>query len=175
MSVKDYTKDCHVKIKSGITAKINVVCACDVLTFPPLKTTTGTGDSITLDGDIVLKAGKKFASVDIIIDSGKLTHTGVGMKTSKAFQNKLDFKVAKDIASDEWMNQNFGNPCLIAVVTQRDGKKRVYGNIDLPAWIETAEGTLAENLEGETSWICQLMDSIGEVAPYYEGAIDVTE
>jgi hypothetical protein len=175
MSVKSYTRDCEKKVIGGIKTKLHLVCACDVdeTQWPALKTTTGVGDKITYDGDIVLKAGKAFATVDIITDSGNLVHTGEGAETSKAFTNMVNFKLAKDIGADEWADQHL-NGCFIAVLEQKDGNKRVIGEPGSHASIKSAVGTLAETISGESSWVFQLGDSTGKVSPYYEGVLDVT-
>jgi hypothetical protein len=171
--VKDLASVCGEKNPTGIKVKLHAVCKDDILTWPAKKVTTGTGDSITFDGDIVLKAGKKFATIDVIADTGEVTHTAVGTRGSKSMVNKLDFKVVKSIASDEWFNDNL-NSCLVVLVTEKTGKVRVLGSPDVPAELLAAEGKTGMTLESEKSWIASINDSTGEVAPYYEGAIDLT-
>lgn len=171
--IEDLAAECGVKNPAGTKRKVYVVCACDVQTFPAMKTTTGIGDSITADGDIVLKAGKKWATIDVIPDTGEITHTAAGVRSGKGFMNKYDFKVEKTLASDEWMNKNV-NACIIALVQEKSGGLRIIGSLDVPGEMQAAEGKTGSTLESEKSWICTIGDSIGEVAPYYEGAIDLT-
>ena len=173
MDVTSYTAECGTKIVPGTKSKLYLVCACDIDTFPARKSTTAVGDSITLDGDIVLKTGKAFAEIDIISETGVIKHTGVGSITSKNFTNSFDFKVQKDKASDEWFN-NTQNACLVGIIVEKDGTMRVFGQPDVPARIESAEGSTGGENADEKSWIAQIMDKTGQVAPIYEGAIDLT-
>lgn len=171
--VKDLANICGEKNPAGLKVDIYGVCKDDILTWPAKKVTTGVGDSITFDGDIVLKAGKKWAKIEVIADTGEVTHTAAGVRSSKGFTNKLDFKVAKSIASDEWMNDNI-NSCMVFLAKEKTGNVRVIGSPEVPAELQAAEGKTGTNIESEKSWIASIMDTTGEVAPYYEGAIDVT-
>jgi hypothetical protein len=173
MDVSSYTAECGAKVVPGVKSKIYMVCACDIDTWPARKVTTGIGDTITLDGDIVLAVGKSFATIDIISESGMIKHTGVGSQTSKNFTNSFDFKTQKDIASDEWFDGHL-NGCFIAIVVEKDGTMRVIGEPDMPARIEAAEGSGGGENSDEKSWIAQLLDKTGKVAPVYEGLIDLT-
>ena len=58
MIVKSLRFECNGKKIPGTLYQMFMVSKCEVATFPPFLTTTGIGDSITLDGDIVLKQGK---------------------------------------------------------------------------------------------------------------------
>lgn len=172
MEIQDLTFECGQGLIPGATAKLYMVCACDIDTFPGYLTTTGTGDSITLDGNIVLKANKKFAAVDVVVDSVDLTHTLVGVRTSKNYTNKIDGKAAKTKAADEWFEKN-KNACIVCILEEKDGAKRVIGTDKIPAFLDTAEGKIGTSNESEKSWIFSIMDSTGKVAPYYTGTIDL--
>jgi len=173
MDVQDLVIECGTSSTPGTKRFLYAVCACDIDVFPPFLATTGVGDSIKLDGDITLLATKKFAKVGLIIDSGEIKHPGVGVIGSRSYNNQLDGKIQKNIASDEWFNKN-KNSCFVFVVEQKDGTVRVLGNKDVPAMITASEGTEGVNNESEKVWNFTVMDTIGSVAPYYEGAIDLT-
>jgi hypothetical protein len=173
MDIADLAVACGTKITPGTKRVIYAVCACDIDVFPPFLATTGAGDSITLDGNITLTAGKKFAQVGLITDSGEITHPGVGAQSSRAYNNQLVGKIQKTIESDEWFNKN-RNGCFVFVVPQKDGTTRVLGNKDVPAMITASEGKEGTNNESEKVWDFTIMDTVGDVAPYYEGTIDLT-
>lgn len=175
MEVQDFVFECGTEIVPGANAKMYAVCACDIDVFPAYLTSTGTGDSITLDGDIVLKADKKWATVDVIVDSLDLTHTLVGVRSSRNYTNKIDAKMPKVKASDEWMEKN-KNACLVVIIEEKaTNVRRVIGNVNVPASIDAAEGKIGTNNESEKSWIFSVMDTTGKVAPYYTGAIDLDD
>lgn len=173
MSVEDLSAVCGEKNPAGLKRKVYGICECDIATIPAMKTTTGVGDSITIDGNITLEAGKKWAEIDVIPDTGEVTHTSAGVRSGKGFTNKFDFKLEKSIGSDEWMNKNV-NGCMVFLVEEKTGKFRLIGNKEVPASFDAAEGKTGSTIDSEKSWICSVMDTTGEVAPYYEGTIDLT-
>jgi len=172
MAVKSYTRSCEEKIISGTSVITYFVSKCDIdeTQWPQRKTTSGIGDKITYDGDIVLKSGKIWSPVHIITDTGKITHNGEGAETSKAFTNQLEFKLPKDKAADEFMDQTLNFEGVI-LVREKIGRYRVFGEPGSWATFKNAVGTLAETISGESSWINVIGDSTGKVAPIYEGII----
>lgn len=173
MDIKNLTDQCFVETIPGFTAKIFAVCSCDIETWPALKTTTGTGDKITLNGDIVLKTGKKFAEIALIPDSGKLTETEVGVVGSMNFQAVFEAKIAKNIASDEWMALT-KNGCWVFIVKDKDGNSRVLGTNEIPATRTATVGNNGPDLASEKTWTVTITDNTGKIPPYYEGEIDLT-
>ena len=142
----------------------------DIQTFPPFKTTTNEGDKLRLDGQIVLKFGKKWETVDIICETGKITHSAVGSGKSRCYENRLDFKLQKDIGSDEWFNRHI-NFCGVILIREKTGGFRVFGNDDEGARFEAIDGTTGADLFDEKSWTAKIVDKTGSVAPYYEDII----
>jgi hypothetical protein len=172
MTIEDLAVECGTKVTPGTKRVLYAVCACDIDVFPAMLATTGVGDSITLAGDITLVVGKKFAQVGVITDSGEVSHPGVGAVSSRAFNNQFVGKIQKNIASDEWFNKNRGG-CFVFVIPQKDGTTRVLGNKDVPAMITSSEGKEGTNNESEKVWDFTVLDTIGDVAPYYNGVIDL--
>jgi hypothetical protein len=171
--IADLTGQCGVRTIPGYKVLIYAACACDIETFPERKTTTGVGDKITLDGPIVMKTGKKFAKLETIQESGKVTETEVGAIGSQVFQSQYEFKLPKTIASDEWFDQN-PNSCMVYIIEDKDGNKRVLGNDKVPTTRTATIGTNGPALTDEKSWAVTIMDNTGRIAPYYEDVVDVT-
>jgi len=128
MEIKGLTFNCGGKIIPGTMYQMYFVSKCDVLSFPAMKVTTGIGDSISLDGNIVLKPGIIWARVTVISNTGKIKHDGVSTITSKNFSNALDFKLPTDIAADEWFNNNLNFEGIV-LVREKVGRYRVFGNL----------------------------------------------
>lgn len=173
--IADLVGQYGVKTISGHKVKLYAVCACDIETWPAYKTTTGVGDSITLDGDIVLKAGKKWAVLETIVDTGKLTETEVGEVGSQVIQSMYELKFPKTIASDEWVSKT-PNVCTVLLIEDKDGKKRLIGSKDVPAIRTAAVGVNGALLTDAKNWAFTYTANTGDVAPYYESdaAIDLT-
>lgn len=172
MDIADLTGQCGIRTIPGYKTKLYAVCACDIETFPGYLTTTGVGDSITLDGDIVLKTDKKWAQLDTISETGKVTETEVGVIGSQVFQSQFEFKLPKTLASDEWLDAN-PNACMVFLIEDKDGKQRVLGNDKVPTTRTAAVGTNGPGLTDEKSWAITIMDNTGRIAPYYTGVIDL--
>jgi len=170
----DLTSGCGDLNPPGLAVRLYVVHKDDIDTFPLRKITTGPGDSVTLDGDIVLVAGKKWAIVDIVSNSGKVIDTLVGAAGAKAFESTLDGIIpTTDAVVLEWMECN-ANGCLVILAKEKSGQIRVLGSKDLPAILETATidtGAATGDTRGAT---IQIKADTGKTAPIYEGAIDLT-
>lgn len=171
--IADLTGQCGKRTIPGFAVTIHAVCGCDIETYPERKTTTGVGDKITLDGNIVLKTGKKFATLEMISDTGKVTETEVGVIGSQNFQSQFEFKLPKTIAADEWLDQN-PNACMVYVIKDKDGNMRVLGTPEIPTTRTAAVGTNGPGLADEKTWAITIMDNTGRIAPYYTGTIDLT-
>lgn len=171
--IDDLILDCGAEIIPGTTAKIYAVCGCDVDTYPELKTTTSVGDSITLDGNIILKTGKKWATIDLIESTGKITDKEVGEIGSQTIQSTFEFKISKTKAADEWVSKT-RNGCVIYLVEDREGNIRVFGDPKSTARRTNAEGVNGPAQENAKDYSFTIMTTNGRVAPYYEGTIDLT-
>lgn len=174
MDILDLNISCGETVIPGTRAKLYVCCECDIETFPDyVSPVVNPEDAITLDGDIVLKPNKKFAELDIILDSGQIKHELVGTRGSKNYNNTLDFKILKTPVADAWFDRH-PNACLIGIVKQKDGTQRVFGAPEIPAFIETATGDGGNTNDSEAAWTAQIKDSTGKIAPIYNGVIDLT-
>lgn len=172
MTITDLINLCGINVIPGTRTRMLVVCSCDIQSFPHLNAFEPDNPTagITLNGNIVLKPGKNWASISIIADSGQIKHELVGTRGSKNYVNSYDFKILKTIIADAWFQQN-GNNCIVALVRQKDGTYRVFGTLEMPAWIETATGDSGNTLDTEVAWTAQIKDNIGKVCPIYTGTV----
>lgn len=165
---------CGDNVTPGIESKIYAACACDVDVFPPVVGTTTQGDSITLQGDITLLAGKQFFEIDVITDTGEVKHTLVGQKKSRSYRQSLMAKTTGNKNYDEFFNNN-RNGCFIFLFKDKDGNMRVIGHPTKGyATFATAEDTSGSNEESAKEWTFEATAAPGNVAYYYNGVIDVT-
>lgn len=173
--VFDLVDPCGTNVVPGVEMDLYAVCACDIDTFPDVVGNTAQGDSITLDGDIVLKAGKKFNKIEIISETGEIKHSLVGANRSKSYKQSLVGKTVGNINYDEFFNNN-ANACFVVIAKPKSGgTMRVIGHPTKGhAMFATAEDTSGSNAETPKEWSFELTASPGNVAYHYNGLIDLT-
>jgi len=173
--ILDLVKNCGAANPPGIKTRLYVVCACDIVTFPDRLAfnAASAGDSVTLDGDIVLDTNKAFKILDIITKTGKVIDTLVGAVGSKSYENTLDGVIATTDADVlEWLEQN-ANGCFVVIAEEVSGQKRVIGTMDVPAYLETATADTGAASGDQRGATIQIKAETGLVASVYTGAIDL--
>lgn len=175
MPFTDLIDSCGSKNIPGVSVRVYFAKKDDIDTFPPFKITTLPGDSVTLDGDIVMKALKKFYQVDIITDSGEVKDTLAGSIGSKVYESTFDFMKATTNPNVVEFQESLANECLVVIVKEKSGNLRVLGNLDSPAYLETAEGTTAKTTGDTRGFTNQIKATPGYAAPFYEGLIDIDD
>lgn len=170
MAIKDLLYAAFGKRFAGTFSLIYLICKDNIENFPNRLASNAVGDSISLDGNITLKSGKKFAKVLIVVDSGEMVNTVYGYRSAKAIGNVFNCFLMKGIISDEWVNDNI-NTEFVAIIREKIGVYRVIGDISKPAHISASEGKSGSTLDTSKYWILTISDSTGQVAPYYTGFI----
>ena len=169
----DLINICGEANSPGVKIKTFMVPAEDIDVFPALKASTNPGDTITLDGDIILKANKAWKRLDILTDSGEVKDVLVGSPGSKSWESTFDHIVPKANAEQLEYHNCTANACFVMIVQDKQGKFRVLGNPDLPAKIETNEVTTGKDSGGSRGATVQVKSSVGTPAPFYIGLIDL--
>lgn len=173
MSLKSTSRDCSTPNPPGVKAVVYFTESKNVDTFPPIKTTTEAGDSVTLDGNITLKAGKEWAALEFQTKNGKLRgartgERGAGGGFDNFFEGYYPGMTPVEMETVALLNGNCGYVCI---VQQKNGENRVIGNPDEPAFPETLEydtGLTGSDKSGTTVTIGAELDI---PAPFYEGTI----
>jgi hypothetical protein len=174
MEVLDFNLACGYENVQGTKTRVYVACSEDIDVFPARLGTTNLGDKVTLDGDITLVTGKKFAAVDVIVESGKVYHSLKGPTGSQGWNAMFDFKlIAKGAEAADWVNRLL-NSCLVWVIPQNDGTMRVIGSVDNPSKLTAAEHTDGQTGDDEKTYACTIANTDNKIAPFYTGAIDLT-
>jgi hypothetical protein len=175
--IQSLVEQCDGENPAGLIAKMWVIPTADIDVFPDLKSVaTGPAatreEKITLDGDITALALKAFAVIDIVPDSAGLKDDAVGPNGGKSWQSMLGFTIPKTGPAQLGTANCLLNACVVAIVQDKEGYKRVIGSKDVPAKIETLgidTGTTAEDLRGMK---LEIKATTGRIAPIYEGVID---
>lgn len=165
---------CGKPVIPGLKTTLYAIHACDIETFPVVGAydPASPAASVTLSGDIVPKAGKNFVSVPIIIDLGHVDNELVGNVGSKSFTNKLYFNLAGTEAETLAWHQRTGNGCMVFVVEEKSGNKRVIGTKDIPAHYESL---MVSNGPEDSRSTAVVFDTTGKVAPIYTGVIALAD
>lgn len=174
MELHDLTGDCCASNIPGYESTLHIVPACDIVTFPdrPAYDSATPGASVTIIDDIELKPMSKFLTIPIIIDSGSTMSTAQGNVGSKGFRNDANFEIQGNSAEKLAWSEQVLNGCFVAILEDKMGRKRIIGTKKSPARFETIEhGNSME--DSKATYL--LYDTIGKIAPIYEGTIDVDD
>jgi len=171
--LNDLIVGCGAANPPGIEVRCFVVEKDDIDIFPLRKVIGAPGDSVTLDGDIVLLPLKAFKIVDMVVDTGEVTTTMVGAEGSKAYESFLNGTLATTSATTrEWLECN-ANGCLVWIVREKSGQMRVLGTKTIPATLDTVEGGTGIVAGDTRGYAISIKDHTGLTASTYEGVIDL--
>lgn len=173
--IHDLIDECGKANPPGVAVRTHWVPKDDIDVFPSYLATANPGDTVKLNGDIVLKANKKFNQVDIITNSGQIKDTLVGAIGSKSWESTFDFMKASTDPKVLEFFECLAKGCLVVLIKEKSGQTRVMGNLDSPAYLESAETDTGKQ-SGDTRGVtAQIKADIGRVAPVYEGVIDTDD
>lgn len=169
----------------GIAAKMYFALHSDFATITDPKELCGdSGDAAATLAELVtiaaipghtFKATKKFAVLDIVLETGELTTTQIGEKARRLFQNQIVAQVAGSADTLLGFMRLIKNQQLIVLVEEvGSGNIRQFGSKRLPAWIEAQEHKIEATLEGNNSLTITIMDKQKYPAPIYLGDIVTT-
>lgn len=169
---QDLLRVCGDVNPPGIEITVFFVPISDIDTWPAFKTSTGAGDTITLDGDIDLKANKTFFQFQMTTDTGLVKDTQVG-GSSKSFESMLEGFVPRTGAAQlEWA-RDMANACGVFIAKDANGVMRVLGTPGRPAKAESQEISTGAAASDESGNQFSFKSSQGSPAPVYEGVIDL--
>jgi len=172
MSFGDLLNACGDTNPPGVKVNTYWVNAGDVETWPVLKTTTDPGDTITYDGDIVLKANKSFSKIVLVTDTGEVKSNLVGIVGSKSFERTLDGTTPKSGPEQLEFYNRVANACPIVLVEDKNGNMHVIGSPDVPAEIVTAESGTGKAVGDLNGTAFSIKGTEGAAGYFYEGVID---
>lgn len=140
-------------------------------------------DGVSLTGNFVLKADKKFARIYHTRGTGKLDENTVGDRDGKSFENMAEFffpGMEKTVA--KWKKDYVNTPMLV-IVKETSGGMRVIGitvleddslSLALPAYIESIAGTTGAAAADRRGSTFQVKAEAPHPPLYYSGTIDLT-
>lgn len=171
----DLVDKCGSKNPPGVAVRTWWVPTKLIDTFPGLLASTDAGDTVELDGDIVLEALAKFTQIDIVTNSGEVKDQMVGELGSRSFESTFDFMLSTTNSPEIEFMESVANGCLCVLVKEKSGNIRVLGSPDSPAYLEAAESSTGKDSGSSRGITMQIKAATGSPAPFYTGAIDTDD
>lgn len=90
---------------------------------------------------IIAHESKKFGRLMALVDENELTSTITGNKGAKGDQTALTFFLLGLRDKNKGLVKRYKSIPLVMIAKDRAGNKHLIGNLDNPAYMDTAEGT----------------------------------
>lgn len=174
-SIQDIVVGCGSTNPPGVNVRLYMVNKEEILTFPTKKAYDPAiaGESVKLDGEIILVPNSKWATIDIVTDTGEVKDGIVGTDGSKSIESFLDGVIPTTSASVlEWMERNANN-CMVVLAKEKSGIVRVLGTKESPAKLESGEATTGKATGDIHGLTFSIKSTTGYTASIYEGTIDL--
>ena len=176
--LKGLTAACGDPNPAGIKSKIYLASAGDVTNSPKLKSDmtpagTNAGDGATIGEVYTMASGKLFKEFTIIPLSGEVTDTLVGEVGGKTFESTFDFMIAGTKADQLEFAKCIANGCLIAIVPEKSGQRRVLGDKDDHAFVESIVLKTGKKGGDVRAGTYQIKSVQGYPAPVYDAALAI--
>lgn len=170
----DLTGICGETNLPGVATTCYYICRDDIESFPPFMTYVAPGDSLRLEGDIVMKATKKMYRHEIVSSTGMLQSTLVGEQGSQVFDNVFEGRYKKTDAKTLEFVERVKDGCGILIIKELTGDYRVIGNMDTNAQVIEAQASSGMKTGDSRGTTIKFKDEIGRPAPFYTGDFDIT-
>lgn len=179
--IKDLVKNCGAPNPPGTETVLYIVPESEITTFPGLLATTGPGDSVILDGPIVLDAVTTgigfFRQIPIVSNSGMVNDNMVGEIGGRSFESDFTFFVAGTEEDRLEFANNMANCCFVAMIRTKTGKYRVIGKLGDPAYANEIAATTGAAPGDRNGTAYVLKYDSGKTLPFYDAdahGIDIT-
>lgn len=127
----------------------------DFLSFPVLadpETATTLESLVTYATAITMKATKQIFPLYCTVEEGEIKSTLVGPRDGKGYENMLEISFPGSEAEFLGFKASAANRQLIFFVKEKNGKVRVLGNLEDPAYLEADDSTSGKKIaDGRTS------------------------
>jgi len=127
----------------------------DFLSFPVLgdpETALTLESLVSYATAIIMKAGKQIFQLYCTVEQGEIKSTMVGPRDGKGYENMLEISFPGSEAEFLGFKAAAANRELIFFVKEKNGKVRVLGNLEDPAFFENDDSTSGKAIaDGRTS------------------------
>lgn len=127
----------------------------DFASFPTLgdpETATSLTSLVSYTTAATMKTGKQLFELYCTLEEGELKSKLVGPRDGKGFENMLEISFPGSEAEFLGFKASAANRQLIFFVKEKNGKVRVLGNLEDPAFMEDDDSTSGKKIaDGRTS------------------------
>ncbi len=176
MALTSLTKQCGNGQVPGVKERWYFIQKGDITTFASASSSSAYGDDKVFDTAFTLASGKKWHELDVLVNTGDVVDTLKGETGGRYLSNGIPFfvpnynKEQRKFIDDVVANDG----CLIFLVTGKDSKVSIVGNLENPCYIETATGGVGGVETTKVGAAFRLYADTGYSCPIYTGAIDLT-
>jgi hypothetical protein len=159
---------------AGIT-KVYFALPEDIATFPVLDTPDTVGATfstlVTLPGAIVMAVGKKFQEIYCTLEEGELKSTFAGNRDGKGKENMLEISFPGNDADYLGFEAYAANRDFVFLVKEKNGKYRVLGSPEDPAYLDTGDATSGKKIADGRKNVLTFKASGATAPPIYTTAV----
>jgi len=146
----------------------------DFLSFPALadpETATTLESLVNYATAVVMKPGKQLFQLYCTLEEGEIKSTLAGPRDGKGYENTLEISFPGSEAEFLGFKASAANRQLIFFVKEKNGKVRVLGNIEDPAYFDADDSTSGKKIaDGRVSKLT-FKSSGATPAPIYTPAL----
>lgn len=149
--------------------------------FPaPTGTPSAAGDTKVLTGAFTYEVGEPqgFVKIPIVPDSGQIEDNLVGNEPgSQGIESFIDFRIAgtKKEQLEFYDTLVSFSGCMVAILQTKAGEKRVLGDKDNPASVESLQARTGQVQGDPNGATIRLKSSMGVTAPILDEAVTIAE
>lgn len=114
--------------------------------MPDPETTLTFSELVEMNEAIVMKPGKKFSELYCTLEEGEIKSKQVGPRDGKGFENEVEISFPGNDALLLGFQAQCANRTLVKLVLEKNGKWRVVGNINDPAYLDNGEYTSGKKI-----------------------------
>lgn len=177
MSLTALIRSCGNGSVPGTGTRMYRVQKGDITTFASASDTSTPALAKTFDNDFTLDTGKKWAELDVLVNTGDVIDSLQGEIGGQFLRNSVvvfidNYDAAGRALADELI-ANSG--CEIWLVpSKKTGEVSIIGNLDNPAFVEELTGGVGGAETNRRGIALRIYADTGYSAPIYSGAIDLT-
>lgn len=162
---------------AGVKGTLYLVPAKEFASWPAYLGTTGSGDTVKLDGNFSFTGagiGKGFwRAFPCLLEKGQVTYTAVGGKGSKSLDVLgRGYVLGVDAAQLEWF-KNMMNAPMVGLWVDKNSTMHVIGSKDDPAYLEEGVGDTGV-AAGDERGINFAIKANAALPAIYTGTVNVT-
>jgi hypothetical protein len=155
---------------SGVT-RVLYAFTEDILTMPVMpdpETAATFPELIEMDTAIVMKPGKKFSELYCTLEEGELKSKQVGPRDGKGKENEMGISFPGNDALFLGFEAQCANRTLVFLVLEKNGKWRVFGSLEDPAYSNTSDYTSGKKIADGRATVMMFTSSGATAPPIYK-------